>query len=81
MVPKPLREKCVAIINKMEDHVLQAPTRVVGSDDEIKHVGMMYTHLLTSLDEYFSCLRTKRFHLAPKILEKGKHVPQPSLGS
>ena len=26
----------------------------------------------TSLDGYFSALRTKRFHLTPKILEKGK---------
>jgi hypothetical protein len=62
----------VAIIDKKEDHVLQAPTRVVGSDDAIKRVGMMHTHLLTSLDGYFCCLQTKRFHLTPKILEKYK---------
>ena len=35
---------------------------------------MCLTHrnLLTALDGYFACLRTKRFHLTPEILEHGK---------
>jgi hypothetical protein len=67
-----LMEKCVAIIDEMEAHVLAAPTRVAGTDNEIREVGMMHKHILTSLDGYFSALRTKRFHLTPEILEKAK---------
>jgi hypothetical protein len=67
-----LMEKCIPIIDEMEAYVLGAPTRVAGTDDEIREVGMMHKHLLTSLDGYFSALRTKRFHLTPEISEKGK---------
>jgi hypothetical protein len=34
-----LMENCDAIISKMEEHVLQAPTRFAETDDEICHVG------------------------------------------
>jgi hypothetical protein len=67
-----LMEKCHAIIDEVEEHVLRVPTRVAGTDDEIRHVGMMHKHLLTSLDGYFSALRTKRFHVTPAILEMAK---------
>jgi hypothetical protein len=67
-----LMEKCIEIIDEMEEYVLQAPTRVAGTDDEIRDVGEMHRHLLLSLDGYFSCLRTKRFHLTPAIAEKTK---------
>ncbi len=56
----------------MEEHVLEAPTRFSGADDEIRHVGKTHGSLLHSLDGYFSCLRTKRFHLTPDIVAKGK---------
>ena len=77
-----LMEKCHAIIDKIEEHVLQASTRVAvtddivvaGTDDEIRYVGKMHKHLLTSLDGYFSALRTKQFHLTPD-LRNGKAVP------
>jgi hypothetical protein len=67
-----LMESADAIINEMEEHVLQSTTRFVGTDEEIRHVGETHRHLLHSLDGYFSCLRTKRFHLTPAILAKGK---------
>jgi hypothetical protein len=67
-----LMEKCVAIIDEMVEAVLEAPTRLAGTDDEIRHVGEMHGHLLLSLDGYFSGLRTKRFHLTPEILAKTK---------
>jgi hypothetical protein len=67
-----LMEKCVPIINEMMEFVLQAPTRVVGTDDEIRHVGNMHRHLLLSLDGFLSGLRTKRFHLTPGIIDKTK---------
>jgi hypothetical protein len=67
-----LMEKCHAIIDKMEEHVLRVPTRVTGTDDEIQHVGMMYKHLLTFLDGCFSALQTKQFHMMPVILEMAK---------
>jgi hypothetical protein len=55
-----LMEKGVAIIDEMEEHVLGVPTRVAGTDGEIRHhVGTMHKHLLTSLDGYFSALQTK----------------------
>jgi hypothetical protein len=56
----------------MEKNVLNAPTRFAGTDDEICHVGETHQRLLHSLDGYFSCLRTKRFHLTLEIVEKGK---------
>jgi hypothetical protein len=34
-----LMENADAIINEMEEHVLNAPTRFAGTDDEIRHVG------------------------------------------
>ena len=61
-----------AIINEMEEHVLEVPTRTAGTDAEIRHVCRAHRQLLTALDGYFSCLRTKRFHLTPEILENGK---------
>jgi hypothetical protein len=68
-----LMEKCVSIINEIEEHVLlQGESRLGGTDDEIRHVGEMHRHLLLSLDGYFSSLRTKRFHLTPEILQKGR---------
>jgi hypothetical protein len=67
-----LMEKCVSIIDDMEAHVMQAPSRVAGMDAKIHHVGNMHHDLLLSLDGYFSCLRTKRFHLTPEISEKTK---------
>jgi hypothetical protein len=67
-----LMENADAIINEMEEHVLEAPTRFSGTDDEIRHVGKTHGSLLHSLDGYFSCLRTKRFHLTPDIVAKGK---------
>jgi hypothetical protein len=33
-----LMAECVAIMNEMDEEVLQAPTRVAGTDDEICHV-------------------------------------------
>ena len=56
-----LMEKCGAIINEVEEHVLQAATRVAGTDGEIRHVGMMHKHLLTSYDGFFSALQTNDF--------------------
>jgi hypothetical protein len=56
----------------MEEHVLQATTRFAGTDEQIRHVGKTHRDLLYCLDGYFSCLRTKRFHLTPAILAKGK---------
>ena len=67
-----LMQKCVAIIDEMVEEVLQAPTRVAGTEDEIRHVGETHKHLLLSLDGFFSCLRTKRFHLTPEIVEQTK---------
>jgi hypothetical protein len=68
-----LMEKCGAIINKVEEHVLQAATRVAGTDGEIRHVGMMHKHLLvTLLDGFFSALQTKQFHVMPEIVERAK---------
>jgi hypothetical protein len=68
-----LMENTDAIINKMEEHVLNAPTRFAGTNDEICHVGETHRRLLHSLDGYlFSCLRTERFHLTLEIVEKGK---------
>jgi hypothetical protein len=34
-----LMENADAIINEMEVHVLNAPTRFAGTDDEIRYVG------------------------------------------
>jgi hypothetical protein len=65
-------EKGALIIEEMVEHVLQAPTRFVGTDAEIRCVGEMHVHLLLSLDGFFSGLRTKRFHLTPNILERTK---------
>jgi hypothetical protein len=56
----------------MEEHVLNAPTRFTDTDDEICHVGEAHRRLLHSLDGYFRCLRTKRFHLTLEIVETGK---------
>jgi hypothetical protein len=68
-----LMGKCVAIIDEMEEHVvLGVSARVAGTDDEIRHVGMMHKHLLTYLNGYFSALWTKQFHVMPKILERAK---------
>jgi hypothetical protein len=67
-----LMEKCVAIISEMNAFVLHAPTRIAGTDEQIRHVGDMHQHLLLSLDGYFSGLRTKRFHLTPNIVEATK---------
>jgi hypothetical protein len=67
-----LMDKCVAIINEMNATVLLAATRVAGTDEQIRHVGNMHRHLLLSLDGYFSGLRTKRFHLTPRIVENTK---------
>jgi hypothetical protein len=67
-----LVENCDAICNEIEDHVLQAPTRIAGTDEEIWHVGETHWHVLHSLDGYFSSLCTKRFHLTSEILEKAK---------
>jgi hypothetical protein len=39
-----LMERGAAIINEMVEHVLQAPTRFAGTNDEIRHAGEM--HLL-----------------------------------
>jgi hypothetical protein len=67
-----LMENADAIIQEMEQHVLEATTRFAGTDEQIRHVGSAHRHLLHSLDGYFSSLRTKRFHLTPAILQKGK---------
>jgi hypothetical protein len=67
-----LMDNADAIIDEMEEHVLSSTTRVAGTDDEIRHVGKTHRNLLHCLGGYFSCLRTKRFHLTPDILEKGK---------
>jgi hypothetical protein len=67
-----LMENADAIINEMEEHALDAPTRFAGTDDEIRHVGETHQKLLHLLDGYFSCLRTKRFHLTLEIVTKGK---------
>jgi hypothetical protein len=64
-----LMEKYIAIIDEMVEAVLEAPTRVAGTD-----VGQMHRHLLLSLDGYFRGLRTKWFHLTPEILEKNTLV-------
>jgi hypothetical protein len=61
-----------AIITEMEEHVLQSPTRFAGTDEEIWHVAKAHRNLLHSLSRYFLCLRTKRFHLTPDIVRKGK---------
>jgi hypothetical protein len=61
-----------AIIQEMQEHVLQSPTRFAGTDEEIGHVGETHRSLLNCLDGFFSSLRTKRFHLTQEILEKGK---------
>jgi hypothetical protein len=60
------------VISEMEEHVLQSPTRMAGTDEEIRHVGETHRQLLLCLDGYFSCLRTKRFHLTPEISQKTK---------
>jgi hypothetical protein len=67
-----LMDNADAIIDEMEDHVLQSQTRFAGTDEEIRHVGNTHRNLLHCLGGYFSCLRTKRFHLTPDILQKGK---------
>jgi hypothetical protein len=67
-----LMENADAIINEMEEHALQSPTRFEGTDEEIQHVGKTHRNLLHCLDGFFSSLRTKRFHLTPEILDKGK---------
>ncbi len=67
-----LMENCDAIIDKMEDYVLQAPTRIAGMDGKNWHVGETYQHLLYSLDGYLSSLQIKWFHLAAKILDKAR---------
>jgi hypothetical protein len=59
-----------AIIQEMEEHVLQSPTRFAGTDEEIQHVGETHRNLLNCLDGFFLLLRTKRFHLTPEILHK-----------
>ena len=51
---------------------MKSSSRFAGTDAEIRHVGEMHVHLLLSLDGFFSCLRTKRFHLTPNILERTK---------
>jgi hypothetical protein len=66
-----LMENCDAIITEMEEYVLGAPTRIAGTDAEIRHVGKAHRDLLTCLDGFFSFLWTKRFHLTPEIVEKG----------
>jgi hypothetical protein len=68
-----LMENADAIIQEMEEHVLQATTRFAGTDEQIRHVGKTHRDLLYSLDGYFLSLRTKRFHLTPVILAKGKY--------
>jgi hypothetical protein len=60
------------VISEMEEYVLQLPTRIAGTDEEIRHVGETHRQLLLCLDGYFSSLRTKRFHLTPEISEKTK---------
>jgi hypothetical protein len=67
-----LMDNADAIINEMEEHVLQSTTRFAGTNEEIRHVGETHRHLLHCLSGYFSCLRTKRFHLTPEIVQKGK---------
>jgi hypothetical protein len=67
-----LMDNADAIITEMEEHVLQSPTRFAGTDEEIRHVAKTHRNLLHSLSGYFSCLRTKRFHLTPDIVRKGK---------
>jgi hypothetical protein len=37
-----LMAECVTITNEMDEEVLQAPTRVAGTDDKIRHVGEMH---------------------------------------
>jgi hypothetical protein len=67
-----LMENADAIINEMEEHVLQSPTRFAGTDEQICHVGKTHRDLLHCLDGFFLSLQTKIFHLTPAILEKGK---------
>jgi hypothetical protein len=67
-----LMENADAIINKMEEHVLDAPTRFAGTVDEIRHVGESHRKLLHLLDGYSGCLQTKRFHLSLEIAAKVK---------
>jgi hypothetical protein len=62
-----LMENVDATINEMEEHLLNAPTRFAGTDDEIRHVGETHQRLLHALDGYFICLWTKRFHLTLEI--------------
>jgi hypothetical protein len=44
-----LMETCVDIIDKMEEHVLQAPTRVSGTDHEIRDVLVKCTNIYSFL--------------------------------
>jgi hypothetical protein len=37
-------EKYIAIIDAMAEAVLETPTRVAGTDGEIRHVGQMHRH-------------------------------------
>jgi hypothetical protein len=67
-----LMVKANAIIKEMKEHVLQSLTRFVGTDEQICDVGKTHRNLLHCLDGFFLSLRTKRFHLTPAILEKGK---------
>jgi hypothetical protein len=52
-------ENCDTIITEMEESVLGAPTRIAGTDAEIRHVGKTHYDLLTCLDGFFSFLRKK----------------------
>ena len=67
-----LMEKRALIIDYMIEDILEAPTRVAGTEDEIQHVGEIHQHLLLFLNEYLSGLRTKRFCLTSDILGKTK---------
>jgi hypothetical protein len=67
-----LSENCDAIVDEMEEYVLQVTARIAGMDEEIRHVGEMHCRLLHSLDGYFSSLLIKQFHLTREILEQGK---------
>jgi hypothetical protein len=61
-----LMDNADAIITEME---------FAGTDEEIRHVADTHHNLLHSLSGYFSCLRTKRFHLTPDIVRERETVP------